>query len=150
MKIYTLDSNIIINMKNDKPYEYFPSLWDGFEQLIAENRLVSLDVVYKELVYGNDYSEQWARSHKDIFKPLEEQTIIETKDIVNKFPIIKLDSERDQADPYLIAFSKVNGYCLLSDEKGKQNRTDIPNVCTALGVDCINLFGLMKEESWKF
>lgn len=150
MNIYALDSNILIEMKNNYPIEYFPTLWNNLEVLVTNGRLKSIDVVYNELTNGRDFSEEWAKSHKDIFLPLEEQVVAETKSIVNNYPIIKLDNEKDQADPFLIGFAKVNKYCLLTEERRKQNKINIPYVCSSLGVECLTLFELMKQESWRF
>ncbi len=61
---------------------------------------------------------------------------------------IKIEEGKDEADPYLIAFCKLNGYTLISDEK-KLVSNKIPEVAKKNGVRCINLYEFFEERGLK-
>jgi len=67
MYTYALDSSVIIEMARQTPPEYYPSQWKNFDSLIESGRLVSLDVVYRELTHGNDWGEKWAKSNCQVY-----------------------------------------------------------------------------------
>jgi len=54
------------------------------------------------------------------------------------------------ADPFVIARAKILDACVVTQEKNTENAAKIPNVCDHFGIDCINLEGFMKKESWTF
>ena len=55
---------------------------------------------------------------------------------------------KDEADPYLIAYCKVHGFKLISDEK-KFVSNKIPEVAKKNDVHCINLYDFFEERGLK-
>ena len=61
----------------------------------------------------------------------------------------------EKADPWLIAIAKAHGYTIVTMEERNRNLNPsnptskeprIPDVCAALGVECINLYDLMHAQ----
>lgn len=79
---------------------------------------------------------------------------------VNDSPFYKQKSYHEwakfeKADPWLIAIAKTHDYTIVTMEEpignlSKKHPTSkeprIPDVCAALGVECINLYDLMHEK----
>ena len=57
-----------------------------------------------------------------------------------------------QGDPWVVATAQCFKCVVVTEEvfSGGPARVKIPNVCADLGVECLNLLGLMREEKWQF
>ena len=56
----------------------------------------------------------------------------------------------DGADPWLIAYARVHGYCVVTQETHKpekRNKVPIPNVCLAFNVPYVDTFTMMRKPS---
>ena len=51
---YTLDANILINMRNRYPRDLFASLWGLMEDTVASGEICVCEVILKELERGDD------------------------------------------------------------------------------------------------
>jgi hypothetical protein len=64
-------------------------------------------------------------------------------------------SQFTEADAYVIAIAKLRGGIVVTQEtssshKVRPKRTHyIPDVCSGLGIPCINILGMMRREGWK-
>jgi hypothetical protein len=70
-----------------------------------------------------------------------------------EFPLVKrqnLLKGLPVADPFIIAFAKVNGAFVVTQENLVKNGARIPNVCVDFGVDCINLEQFFEKEKIKY
>ena len=69
--------------------------------------------------------------------------------IVNTYTgLVSAGKEKFQADLFVIAQAKVNGYTVVTEETGSAASEKIPGVCEAMKVECINLMQLIDEEDW--
>ena len=69
--------------------------------------------------------------------------------IVNTYNgLVAAGKEKFQADPFVIAMAKVNGYTVITEETGPTSLKKIPGVCNAMKIDCINLMQLIDAEDW--
>lgn len=89
---YVFDTGPFIDLRN-YPKDIFKSLWDSFEDMLYEQRIISSIEVFREITNYDDEIAGWAKIQKSIFvKPtLEEQEIV--ADILLKYP--NLIKERD-------------------------------------------------------
>ena len=138
MSEYVIDSSSLIYLGKFFPSR-FPSLWQHFDELSDNGKLISVRECRKEIDnYGeNDFIKEWAKNHSGIFLPAPQ---IESDFITQIFSIPhfrQLISEKailqgkPVADPFLIASAKVNNSILVTQELWKENAAKIPNVCTA-------------------
>lgn len=70
--------------------------------------------------------------------------------------LIDPNARHDEADRYVIALAKLQGWAVVTHETPARSKKHalrthfIPDVCRALAVPCIDLLELMRRESWSF
>jgi len=156
--IYVLDTSSFIVLKNYYRTT-FPSLWNGIEQMVANNSLISTREVYNELQAFNDadFVQDWAKAHRAMFRTPTNtelefvakifqvphfQALIGSRQLLKGTPV---------ADPFVIAAAAVvlDG-CVVTQEKLKPNAAKIPNVCEHFGIAYTDLEGFMTKQGWNF
>lgn len=157
--IYVFDTNCLIVLFNHFYLGRFPSLWEKFNQLIVERKIISVREVYNEIdAYLNPDSRlvQWAKEHREVFEQpsVEEMKFVQKIFSVRHFRNLierKATLEgRPVADPFLVAKAKVENKMLVTQEGMRENAAKIPNVCEHFKVQYTNLEGFMEREGWQF
>ena len=149
--IYCIDTSALISAwyERYKPNR-FPKLWEQLDQLIQEVRLVSSTLVLLEC--SKQRSEElhdWLQPRTSMFQVPDETVQGQVDHIVNTYTgLVSAGKEKFQADPFVIAQSKVGGYTVITEETGPTSLAKIPGVCNAMKVDCINLMQLIDAEDW--
>jgi hypothetical protein len=119
----------------------------------AEARtLVAVQEVLLELQKKDDDVYQWAKQHLT-FTPLEPAIQRAATEIVNRFPgFINVQRTRSVADPFVIAFARVNSLTVVTAERpsGSTRRPRIPDVCSGLSIRCVSLLQLFRDLGWTF
>lgn len=156
---YTVDTSSLLAMMNagekyDK--EIFKGLWRDFCGLCDAGEIISHVEVEKEIKEGGvKVQNDWTKTHKAMFQnynlPNEENVIRDIGSRGGHFvSFLQQDKMKStHADPWLVAQSKVEGLTLITEEAINSPKK-IPQVCQALGVKSINLFGLMQEKGWSY
>jgi Domain of unknown function (DUF4411) len=59
---------------------------------------------------------------------------------------------RNAADPFVIGLARARNGIVVTEETPTNNleRPRIPDVCDALGVECLNLVGFIEHVGWTF
>ncbi len=155
--IYVFDSGPLIWMFRYYYPDRFPSLWGQFDELIANQRIISVKEVSRELDGQDDLLANWINDNKQIFQEPTQNEMIFIGSIfqVSHFQGLVRKQERLQgkpvADPFVIAKANlVQDGCVVTTEKYKENASQIPNVCKHFNIPCINLEKFMEKENWKF
>ena len=180
MTIYVFDSGPLINLFRYYFRERFPSLWQHFDEMIANGRITSTREVSNELAGHEDKSAnkrkesrredssesekqedelaRWCKKNR--VKVFVTPTPAELEVVTNIFSVHHFQAmirrkerlkERPVADPFVIARAKCLGNgCVVTTEKRKPNSANIPNVCENFGVDWTDLEGFMELEKWRF
>lgn len=149
--IYCIDTSALIAAwyERYKPNR-FPKLWDQFDQLIADGRLVSSSLVLREC--SKQRSEElhnWLKPREAMFHPPDEAVQGQVDFIVNTYKgLVSAGKEKFQADPFVIALAKVNGHMVITEETGPASLAKIPGVCAAMKVLHCNLMQLIDAEDW--
>ena len=157
--IYVFDtSSLIVLFRNFYP-ENFPSLWKKFNQSARQGNYLSVKEVKRETdsYHQSDDLKKWASSNKRFFQI---PTLDETKFISKIFTDVphfkglvnskNLLSGNPVADPFVIAKAYRWKGCVVSEEKFKENASNIPNVCKKFEIKHKSLREFMKSEGWKF
>ncbi|MCK4599646.1 DUF4411 family protein [Candidatus Bipolaricaulota bacterium] len=159
--IYVFDSDALINLFRHYYADRFPSLWENFDALVLEHRLISVREVKNELAgHGNRLS-GWVKNHHGFFltPSIDELSFVTEIFKVPHFQMLIRKKQRLQgkpvADPFVIAKARalegsLEGGCVVTQEVKKQNAASIPNVCERFGIPCLNLEAFMENEEWKF
>lgn len=156
---YTIDTcSLLALMNRGEKYdkEVFKQLWKDFSALCDAGKVISHIEVKKEILDGAIKEQiEWLRSNKKMFQrynlPAEENVI---RDIGSKGGHFVSFLQQNKiksvhADPWLVAQAKVEDLILITEE-GVNSPRKIPQICTALGVKSISIFGLIQEESWSY
>jgi hypothetical protein len=134
----------------------FPTLWDKFDTLVKNEKIISVREVKNELeryskndlnrfVNLNNFfslpTEKEADFIKQIFSNNHFQMILKDESIKMGYP---------QADPFVIAKAKLLDGYVVTNEKYAQNSAKIPNICEFYDIKCIDFQEFMKIENWQF
>jgi hypothetical protein len=160
--IYVIDTSALIDLENifkhDNPV--FKAIWEEIENLIVKDNLLTLDFVEEEInsyegerEFLKEWIKKWEKKKKFI-KATDETVINEAIPIINQefntgfLNKNKLANGKDEADPYLIAYCKINNFVLITNEsKYKSNR--IPAVADKNGVSIINIYEFFEVRGLK-
>jgi hypothetical protein len=138
------------------PTDVFVSLIPAFDALIEEKRLWTVELVEEEIgIVGTPELHTWIKARKRILVRTSD-LLVDALAIQNAYPGFKDNRyPYEEADAYLIALAKRRGATVVTQEtpaatkKGNKRTHYIPDVCRALGVPCINLLDMMRQENWK-
>jgi len=147
---YVFDANVLINMQRNYPIDVFSSLWKAIEGIIDKGDVISCDMVFDEIATGGDDLVDWAKVRKTSFLDSGEAVQNIVRKILIKYPTFVTGRRNsNNADPFVIAHAKLNGYTLVSDETrvGKDNPPRIPNICddTDFNVRVIKYVDFLRE-----
>lgn len=119
--------------------------------MITAKRLVSPIEVLHETQKRSDDLHTWLKARGEMFRELEDEIQIEAANVLAKFPrLVGQKRLRTAADPFVIALARVAGLKIVTDEKptGSLERPNIPDVCSAIGINCIGLLEVIRAEKW--
>lgn len=150
---YCIDTSALIDAwrVNYRP-EVFPTLWtEDLANLISEGFLVAPQQVFEELKQGDDELFEWAKTHKEMFKDLDEEQVNLVRQIESKFrDLVDFNKSTADADPFIIALAKSRGLTVITSEKSNPNKPRIPDVCKEYEVKCLTVIEFFMEKEWKF
>ncbi|MDX3967390.1 MAG: DUF4411 family protein [Bradyrhizobium sp.] len=135
----------------------FPTLWQHFDKLVADEDIISTREVFREiedssLIDLND----WAKNNAKVFTiPTAEEAAFVAK--IYAVPHFQQNIEQQKllkggrnADPFVIAKAATGGGTVVTMEVLKPNAAKIPNICKHFGVPCLTLEQFMEAEGWQF
>ena len=135
----------------------FRSLWDGFDGLVIEGKILSSREVRREIDdSGITPLVDWAERYKDIFATptAAEGAFVAKIYAVSHFQqnieTKKLLKGGKNADPFVIARAAVMRCTVVTMEQLKPNAARIPNICEHFGVKWLSLEKFMEAEGWTF
>jgi len=160
---FLLDADTFIQAKNRHyAFDICPGYWTAILRLYELRLVYSIDRVRAELIgYGDELSD-WIKDHTPahFFKKTEDQAVIQQYTRIVRW--VKGEEQYSEeaterflsgADPWLIAYAKVNGHTVVTYEEHRpeaRNTVPIPNVCIQFGVDCINPFQMLRALGVRF
>ena len=151
---YSIDTSAIVDVwQGPYPPDVFPDLPNMLSELVSNGDLRASDEVLVELEKKLTAAYQWAKRHREMFCPFDEQIQIETANILSVHRnLVKEKPQRGKADVFVIALAKINGCAVVTSEKATNNpnKPNIPDVCNALGIRSVSLLDLFREQGWVF
>ncbi len=155
--IYVFDSSPLIVLFRHIYPDRFPSLWENFDALVSEQRIISVREVRNELGGHGDRLSDWVKGHREVFPTPTTDQLNFVAEIfqVSHFQMLVRKKERLQgkpvADPFVIAKAQaLEEGCVVTQEVKKPNAARIPNVCEHFDIPCLNLEAFMENENWRF
>ena len=95
-----------------------------------------------------------AKAREDrLFVPINDdiQPVV-AKILENYEKLVDTRNNRSAADPFVIALAQLNRCSVVTGERAtnSQDRPNIPDVCSALGIRCASLLQMIRAEGWTF
>lgn len=156
---YLLDANIFIQAKNRHyGFDFCPAFWEWLVEQNTSKRVFSIDKVTDEIAKVDDALKAWAEKRREDFFLMTDANIAAQFGKVSEwagsqnYEPVAINTFLQVADYYLVAHA-LAGKCvvvtheLLSDST---RRIKLPNVCTGLGLRCMNPYEMLRREKARF
>ncbi len=151
--IYSIDTSALIDgRRRYYPPDVFPTVWQRIDQLITRGEVIGTEEVFVELKKQDDEVYEWAEQRRTIFVPVDESIQHAVIAILQQYPrLVDTRRNRSNADPFVIALAQIRGCTVVTGEKptGKLEKPNIPDVCSALAIDCLDLLGVFRQQGWQ-
>lgn len=160
-----IDSSAFIDLQQYYAPDIFKGLWYELEELFNQDKIISHILVFEEITTKAKYKDKLAKWILPKRKHFKNDSLMQAKyvsEIVKKFPgLIDYESEKDQADPWVIAlaietenaqmhlFQKKQKVFIVSQEN-KNSPQKIPSVSKYFGIKHFNLHELFIFFKWDF
>jgi Domain of unknown function (DUF4411) len=155
--IYVFDTSPLSALFKSYYRNRFPTLWELFDDLVANGQVVSTREVLREI---EDCAivrlRQWAKQHQELFTV---PTAAEGAFVAQIYAVERFQQNIEQqkilkggknADAFVVAKAAVAGGTVVTMELLKPNAVRIPNVCSYFKVPCLSLEEFMEKEGWQF
>lgn len=160
--MWVIDTNSVLELHRVYNPLYFRPLWDDVDRLIERGLLVSTRVNFDELEdrSGEESLREWKIAHKHIFREPDEAEQRAVGEVLANFPdLIDVNSDADQADPYLVAMAMKLKATVITEERlldpsavrnpNRKEKMRIPNVCAHYGIPCIRVVPFINSPAWR-
>jgi hypothetical protein len=152
--LYSFDTSAMINGRRDLfPPELFPTLWAKIEGLVASGAIRATDTVRDELKRKDDTTKEWAAAQVGLFLELDEDIQTATSAVLRAHPkMMGKGGGRNEADPFVVGLAIARNGIVVTQETLSKNieKPRIPDVCQAMGVRCIPLVEVIRDQGWTF
>ena len=135
----------------------FPTLWQQFDELVDDARMVSTREVLREIDEGPlEDLRQWSQDNQGLFPPPNANEaaavaqIYAVQHFQQNIEQQKLLKGGRNADPFVVAKGMTDELTVVTMELLKPNAAKIPNICDHFDVPCMTLEEFMEAESWQF
>ncbi|HUY08903.1 MAG TPA: DUF4411 family protein [Candidatus Dormibacteraeota bacterium] len=173
MRVYCIDASSLIDWGvRFQPRNIAEPLWLRLEDLIRMERMITVHQVVLELDgRKSDGMAKWARSQTTRWIRSVDAELVQTvTSLMRDYPDLVRQDVKFGADPYLVAWAERIGRgspsgtlqvfedeatdphepTLVTEERPKAGKVNIPFVCGRRGLACINLERLLELERWSF
>lgn len=162
---YILDSNVFIEAhRRYYSFDIAPAFWAFLVNSGNEDKIISIDRVYDEIVNGNDKLAEWIQED---FSFAIKETNTEAEVIGKYGEIMEWANEQTQftqaamdefarvenADPWVIAYASAKNCVVVTQEvfdRTIRKKIPIPNVCIDFDIKFIDTFTLLRELNFQF
>tara|TARA_R110000803_G_scaffold118659_3_gene187052 strand:+ start:1692 stop:2174 length:483 start_codon:yes stop_codon:yes gene_type:complete len=152
---YSVDTSALIHAwRRSYPIRNFRPVWDRLDTLIDADRLFSSKEVFLELKKWDDDLFNWCKDRERMFVDIDGDSFQENMaHVMGTYPrLVDTRKNKSGADPFVIvvALSSNPPLVVVTQEGATGNlaKPNIPDVCTAEGVECINILDLIVREDW--
>ena len=151
--MYVIDTSVWIHVGRNHPTDIFVSLWTHIDDSIASGLIRSPDEVLRELQQGNDTLAVQLAPKNGLFSPLDANLQASVTEVLARCPTLTdPESDRNRADPFVVALANQNQGIVVTNEKsrrGATGRLKIPDACELLGLRHLDWFGFLREIGWR-
>jgi hypothetical protein len=149
---YSLDSSGILDLFRIYPPDVFPTIWTQMESAANGGIVFAIDEVYRELEKKDDGAFQWLKARRTMIVALDTEIQKLVAALLAAHPrLVDTRKNRSSGDPFVIGLAQARGLTVVTGERasGVIAKPNIPDVCLALGIDCINVLSMFRNEGWR-
>lgn len=162
--LYLLDANVLITAHNSYySIERIPEFWEWLIHIVSQGSATIPLEIFEEIVGGTDDLSVWVKDseNKDVLVFAEEvNAALVARTIDEGYANDLSDDEVEKLgrDPFLIAYALAapDERCIVTTEVSKPSRKradrQVPDVCSTMGVKCIDSFTFFRildfSTSW--
>jgi len=149
---YSIDSSGILDLFRIYPPDVFPTIWTEMESAAKDGIVLAIDEVYRELEKKDDGAFQWLKARRTMIIALDAEIQQRVTAILAAHPrLVDTRKNRSSGDPFVIGLAQARGLTVVTGERasGVIAKPNIPDVCSALGIGCVNVLSMFRNEGWK-
>lgn len=134
------------------PPDIVRGFWRNLDGLIALDEVGSIDEVQRELERKSDPLVAWVKARAGLIHPMSPSVWTAAQSIVRAHPRLVPKMGRDSADPFVIALAQFHGAIVVTEEEPAKTASEVkmPDVCNALGIKWLSVYGFVRAEGWSF
>lgn len=149
---YSIDSSGILDLFRYYPPDVFPTIWAQMDSAVIGKTILAIDEVYRELEKKDDIAFQWLKARRTIVVDIDVEIQQRVTDLLAMHPrLVDTRKSRSSGDPFVIALAQARGLSVVTGERasGIVSKPNIPDVCAALKIPCLNVLSMFRQEGWK-
>jgi hypothetical protein len=149
---YSIDSSGILDLFRFYPPDVFPTIWTQMDSAAKSGIVFAIDEVYRELERKDDAAFQWLKARRLMIVALDTEIQQRVAAILGAHPrLIDTRKNRSSGDPFVIGLAHARGLSVVTGERasGVIAKPNIPDVCAVLGINCLNVLSMFRNEGWK-
>lgn len=154
---YVFDTSPLSALFKNFYRDQFPSLWERFDELIADGDIISTREVLREIEDGPVPAlREWSAQNREVFTT---PTADEGRFVARIYGVAHFQQNIEQqkllnggnnADPFVISKAATIECPVVTLEVPKPNSVKIPNICDHFDIPCLSLQEFMATEDWRF
>lgn len=149
---YSIDSSGILDLFRYYPPDVFPTIWTQMDSAAKNGTVLAVDEVYRELEKKDDAAFQWLKARRTMIVDLDMEIQQRVSVILAAHPrLIDTRKNRSSGDPFVIGLAQARGLSVVTGERasGVIAKPNIPDVCGALNISCVDVLSMFRNEGWK-
>jgi len=149
---YSIDSSGILDLFRYYPPDVFPTIWTQMDSAASGEIVFAIDEVYRELEKKDDVAFQWVKAHRMMVVALDTEIQQRVTTILAAHPrLIDTRKNRSSGDPFVVGLAQSRGLTVVTGERasGVIGKPNIPDVCGVLGIPCMDVLSMFRNEGWK-
>lgn len=146
---YCIDTCSLTEIRRVYPLDVFPSVWQKLEDLIAHGMMIAAEPVNWELEVQDDELKEWATKNASLFQPLSDELQSEGRRILAAHPtLVDIKKRKSGADAFVVGLASLMSLTVVTQERpsGGPDKEKIPDVCKAIGIECIPVLEMLRRE----
>lgn len=129
----------------------FPTVWGRIDHLASNGYLIATEEVLSELEKQHDEVYEWLKTRPNMVVPIDGTIQPVVNQVLAAHPrLVNTQRGRSQADPFVIALARIENGVVVSGEHRSHNlnRPKVPDVCDDLGIPCMRLIDMFRQQGW--
>ena len=135
------------------PPDVFHPVWDALAQMAQDGLIVAPVEVKLELERQKDDLYEWACGLPGLFVDPDREQLEKLAEIVQGHDgLVKPNSMKSAADPWVIALAEIRGIPVVTyEDRAKRGAAPkIPDVCERRGIQVVRLVDVLRARGFRF